>query len=67
MKIVIFCSHSLENLKIGRFTSKSYDDDKEMYKNACCFLQSCCFADLNLFFSFLPFPSTSWVLKLPFL
>ena len=36
-------------------------------------LQSCCFADLNLFFSFFPLsspspsPSPTWMLKLPIL
>ena len=35
-KKIVICSHSLKNVKIGSFTSKSCNDGKEMYKNACC-------------------------------
>ena len=46
-KVVVLCSRSPQNVKLGIFTSKSCSDGKEMYKKAWCtckvvVLLSCC-------------------------
>ena len=65
-KVVVSCSRPQQNVKLGTFTFKSWNDGYEMYQEPCC-------ARANLLFcqsdpvAFLQFslPSPSSLLKLP--
>ena len=65
-KVVVSCSRPQQNVKLGTFTFKSWNDGYEMYQEPCCARANLLFCQSNPV-AFLQFslPSPSSLLQLP--